>query len=381
VSLPPGSRVRVRTRTSNERESDAEVAANAARVGAFGSWRDTTPLIGPSQPDDSELKPRRVGMLVPSGLGQYIQLQIELSGDAIRTPVVESVRLRFPRESLLQYLPAIYSQPEDQREFLDRFLSIMQATWVDIEREVETFERYLDPDSVPPAAMAYLASWLDLRLEGIWNAEQNRKLLQAMPKLRDRWGTTDGLSAWLRVYLANLAKVEVEALEAAGIPGIVESFVERRRLMLNHEDAARLSAAEGLWSASVERRFQVGVFEQEGEVELVSDPHPETDLFRHYAHSFRVFVPALWVRTAADEALIRRAIELQKPAHTAYELVLVEPRFRIGEQSTLDLDTVIGAPLPASLQCATLDTAPGGPPSHRLGYDTTLACERDNGGM
>jgi phage tail-like protein len=381
VLLPPGARVRVRTRTSNERESDAEVEANAASVGALGSWRDTTPLVGPSQPDESQKQAQRLDMLVPSGPGQYLQLQIELSGDGMRTPVVQSLRVRFPRESLLQYLPAIYSRPDDQREFLDRFLSIAQATWSSIEREVETFERFLDPDSVPPDAMAYLAGWLDVRLEGTWDAEQNRKLLQAMPALRDKWGTTEGVVAWLRVYLANLGHVTVEDLERAGIPGIVESFVERRRLMLSRADTARLGAAEGLWSASVERRFQLGVFEREGEVELVSDRHPETDLFRHYAHSFRVFVPATWIRTAADEALIRRALELQKPAHTTYELVLVEPRFLIGEQSTLDLDTVIGAPAPASLACATEDTAPASPLSRRLGFDTTLGCAADNGGM
>ncbi len=381
VSLPPGSRVKVRTRTSNERESDVEVEANAASVGALGSWRDTTPLAGVSQPDESQMRPQRLDTLVPNGPGQYLQLQIELSGDGVQTPVVHALRIRFPRESLLQYLPAIYSQPDDQRDFLDRFLSIVQTTWSSIEREVETFERYLDPDSVPPDAMAYLAGWLDVRLEGTWDAEQNRKLLQAMPSLRDKWGTTAGIVAWLRVYLANLGRVTVADLERAGIPGIVESFVERRRLMVGRPDTARLGAAEGLWSAAVERRFQLGVFEREGEVELVSDGRPEADLFRHYAHSFRVYVPAMWVRTAADEALIRRAIDLQKPVHATYELVLVEPRFRIGEQSTLDLDSVIGAPHPAPLACATEDVAPASPLSRRLGFDTTLGCAADNGGM
>src|SRR5205823_12971248 len=128
-------------------------------VGALGSWDDTVAVTGLAQPDESDARPRDEDMLVPSGPGQYIQLQIELSGDGIRTPVIGQLRIRFPRESLLQYLPAIYSQPDDQREFLDRFLSIMQTTWSRIERQVDTFERYLDPDSVPPEAMAYLASW------------------------------------------------------------------------------------------------------------------------------------------------------------------------------------------------------------------------------
>ena len=373
-ALPPGSRIQVRTRTSHDAQSDEEVLASLGTVSALGSWRDTPALNGPPQPGAMESRPRSVDVLVPSGPGQYLQLQIALAGSGITTPVIESVRIRFPRESLLQYLPAIYSKPEEQREFLDRFLSIMQTTWSGIEHDVETFVRYLDPDSVPADGMGWLAGWLALTLEGSWSAEQNRRLLQAMPALRTKWGTAAGLSAWLRVYLSNLGRVDVDELERASIPGIVESFVDRRRLMLSRPGAATLGAGDGLWSPSVERRFQLDVFDREGEIELVSTGSPETDLFRDYAHSFRVYVPASFVRTPDDEALIRRAIELQKPAHTTYELVLVEPRFRVGEQSTIGLDTVIGAPMPGPLLCAAVVDAPGRPPYQRLGFDTTLGC-------
>jgi phage tail-like protein len=275
---------------------------------------------------------------------------------------------------LLQYLPAIYSSPDAQRDFLDRFLEIIQTTWTGIERQLETFHRYLDPDSVPAEAMPYLAGWLDLQLEGTWTPEQNRRLLQAIPRLRARWGTPDAMRAWLRVYLGNLSGLDEPALEAAAIPGLVESFVERRRLMLGREDLANLGAGGALWSPSVERRFQVGVFDQEGEVELVSIGDPQTDLFRHYAHSFRVYVPAVLVRSPDDEALLRRAIELQKPAHATYELVLVEPRLRIGDQSTIELDTIIGAPLPGPLACPAVSEPPSLPPHQRLGFDISLGC-------
>ncbi|PYQ39182.1 MAG: hypothetical protein DMF77_22175, partial [Acidobacteria bacterium] len=371
--LPPGSRIVVRTRTSNEKESDAEVQATITpALATLGSWQAVPALVGVTQPADRPSKAQDVDVLVPSGPGRFLQLQIEMGGDGIRTPVVSRLRLRFPRESLLDYLPAIYSKREEQREFLDRFLAIMQTTWTAIERDVESFFRFLDPDSVPAEAMAFLAGWLDLRLEGTWKPEQNRRLLQEMPKLRTRWGTADGLRAWLRVYLSNLGGVEPGQLADACIPGIVESFVERRRLMLNRPDTATLGAAEGLWSPSVVRRFQVGVFDREGEVELVSAGDPELDLFARQAHSFRVYVPAAFVRTADQEALIRRAIELQKPAHTTYELVMVEPRLRVGEQSTIGLDTVVGAPIPGPLVCTTVDDPPSRAPYQRLGFDTTV---------
>ncbi|HEY8147697.1 MAG TPA: hypothetical protein VIK51_02120, partial [Vicinamibacteria bacterium] len=185
ASLPPGSRIVVKTRTSNEEQSLAEVRATIGpALDALGSWRQAPPIAGVPQPDAREAGPRDVDVLVFSEPGRFIQLQVVVEGDGIQTPEIRSLRLRFPRESLLDYLPAIYSRPESQREFLDRFLAIMQATWTRIERAVDTFHRYLDPDSVPPDGMEFLATWLALRLEGTWTPEQNRRLLQVMPKLR-----------------------------------------------------------------------------------------------------------------------------------------------------------------------------------------------------
>jgi phage tail-like protein len=362
----------VRTRASNDPQSASEVLASLDTVGASGAWRDTPALIGEPQPDPNAPARKASDILVPSLPGQYLQLQLELTGSGLTTPVVGSLRVHFPRESLLQYLPAIYSKPPEQREFLDRLLSIAQSTWSSIELNVETFSLYLDPDTVPDRALGWLAGWLGLTLEGTWNPEQNRRLLRALRGLRATWGTAAGLGAWLRIYLANLRGVEEQTLEDAGIPGIVESFVERRRLMLDREGSATLCAADGLWSPAVEKRFQVGVFDRLGQVELVSNGDPDLDIFRHYAHAFRVYVPASFLRNAADEALLRRAIDLHRPAHTTYELVLVEPRFLIGVQSTIALDSVIGAPTPGVLPCATDDDPPSRPPHQRLGYDNTL---------
>lgn len=365
--LPPGSGVIVRTRTSND-EKDARTSS----AGLPGSWDDTPAFIAPAQPEPGAATSFDTDLLVLSGPGRYLQLQVELTGNGVDSPVLDHLRIRFPRESLLDYLPALYSAAPEQQEFLDRFLSIVQTTWSRIEREVETFQRYLDPDSVPPEALPYLAEWLDVRLEGTWGPEQNRRLLQAMPRLRPKWGTVDGLRDWVRVYLANLADIDEGALKQLGVPGIVESFVERRQLLLN-DASAMLGTAQALWSPAVERRFQVGVFERLGDVELVSTGDPQTDALRHYAHAFRVLVPAQLVRTPADEAMVRRAIEAQKPAHATYELVLVEPRLRIGVQSTIGLDTIIGGPVAGPLLCAAVVDAPSRPPYQRLGFDTILS--------
>lgn len=359
--LPPGSVVVVGTRTRNTDKTDAPV----------GDWIDAPPFVAEPQPDPLAPAARAADLLVQSAEGRHLQLRIRLAGSGTDTPVIDHLRLRYPRESLLDYLPALYASPPEQRSFLDRYLSIMQTTWSGIESDVATFERYVDPASVPDDAMDWLAGWLDLPLEGGWTPEQNRRLLMAMPAARTKWGTVDGLRDWVRLYLANIAAVDDGMLRTLGVPAIVENFMERRRLQLGMSGAT-LGAAEALWSPSVERRFQLDVFDRLGEVELVSTGDPAVDVFNHDAHSFRVHVPAALIRKPEDEALLRRAIDQHKPAHTTYELVLVEPRLRVGVQSTIDLDTVIGGPQPGRLACAADAQAPTLAPHGLLGHDTLL---------
>lgn len=363
AALPPGAVVRLRSRTSNE--------VLAAAPGLPASWDTLPALVAPGQPAPGQAPGASIDYLVQSAPGRYLQLQVDLAGNGEDTAVIGQLRVRFPRESLLDYLPALYAAAPEQQAFLDGFLSIVQTTWAHIEREVDTFERYVDPDAVPDAALPWLAAWLDVRLEGTWTPAQNRRLLQAMPGLRRRWGTVDGLRGWVRVYLANLANIDEHVLEQLAVPAIVERFVERRRLLLG-DASATLGSAQGLWSPAVERRFQVGVYERLGDIELVSTGDPQTDALRHDAHAFRVLVPAQLVRSPADEAMLRRAIAAQKPAHTTCELVLLEPRLRIGVQSTIALDTIIGMPAAGPLPCPARADAPSRPPYQRLGYDLLL---------
>lgn len=383
AALPPGSRIVVRTRTSNVQPSPDDARVSLESLGAAGSWSEPLTIDAPAQPTDAELeKAEQQDLLVQSGPGQYLQLLVELASDGLATPRIGRLRLRFPYSSLRELLPAVYAAPDEQRQFLDRYLGVVQRSWDDIEQTVTSFERFLDADTVPAGVpMQYLASWLGVRLEGTWTADQNRRLFGATRDALPHWGTPAALRGWIAAHLENMSGVGAADIERIGVPGIVEGFVERRRLMLGREDTARLGSAESLWGPSVERRLQIGVYDREGEVELVSVGDPALDVFRHSAHRFRVYVPAAWVRTAAQEALLRRAIDAQTPAHTSYELLLVAPRFRVGVQSTVALDTVVGAPVTSGLGCATDDDAPSRPPHERLGFDLVLGAGRTDAAL
>ncbi len=309
--------------------------------------------------------------LIQSREGQYLWLKLELFGDGYSSPEIQALRIHYPRQSYLQYLPAIYAGDDSSRWFLERFLSIFQTEWDAIERQNEEISRLFDPGAVPPGPfLEELARWLALPLEGTWSSEQKRNLLKAAHTIYPQRGTSAGLRRYLQVYLQNIVGLTPD--EQRAYPLIIEGFRERRRLMLSTQ--ADLGLQSLLWGPKMVGRLQLDVFAQEGDVRLISTGDPERDLFHTYAHHFRVFVPAAWVRTAEDEQMVRRAVDAEKPLHTAYDLCLVEARFRIGVQATLGLDTIIGDYPTAQLTCTheTKEMPPSAAPRHRLGYDTIL---------
>jgi phage tail-like protein len=380
--LPPGTRVRVTTYTEGNDHSLDEIRALPDHL-----WETRYTLTGEMQPPPTSTSGTKAAsedrapheFLVQSREGQFLWLKFQLEGDGYATPSLRAIRVYYPRQSYLQYLPAVYSADDDSRWFLERFLSIFETEWDDLEGHIAEMARYFDPDAVPAGPfLTYLAQWLALPLEGSWNGEEKRNLLAAAPDFYPRRGTVDGLRDFLQVYLQNITGLT--PAEQGTYPQIVEGFRERRHLLVSMERVANLGRGAPLWSPGMVGRLQLDAFAREGEVRLVSTGDPERDLFHEYAHRFRVFMPAAWVRTADDERMVRRALDTEKPAHTRYDLCLIEPRFRVGLQSSVGLDTIIGAYPVARLACTEeRDVPPSRPPRNRLGYDTILGCPPDRG--
>ena len=374
ADIPPGCKLVVSTLTdsSGERrpgESDPD-------------WRTNFELVGPAQ--GAESSARKPEFLIESQHGQCLWLRIDLFGDGYATPAVRTVRIHYPRSSYLKYLPAVYQANEESRDFLEAFLSVFQTEWEALEQRTGEMERYFDPKAVPAGPfLDWLAGWLALPLEESWTYEQKRKLLAAAPEIYPRLGTLEGIRRYVRVYLQILAGNDQRQISDA-FPLIVEGFRERRRLVaLSKSTLGREGYGASMWSAGTVGRLQLGECSREGEARLVSVGDPDRDFFRAYAHRFQIFVPARFVKTTEQEQMIRRAIGEVKPAHTAYDLYVVGARFRVGVQSSVGLDSIIGDYPIARLAPSRLDNGDLSqdseprtnnlPPSSRLGYDTVLA--------
>lgn len=402
-ALPAGTRVEVFTYTDDQQQPVEEIGGLSEKL-----WSESYAVAGrlarPSRggrdktsmpPSADAAESNKHEFLVQSHEGQFLWLKIRLTGDGYGTPSIKSARVHYPRESYLTYLPAVFSSDNESRRFLERFLSIFQTEWDDLERRIDDTAALFDPDAVPAGKpLEWLASWFALPLEGTWDGEQKRRLLQAAtgiyfgrwkvaggndeclseidPRHAARRGTPEGLRCFLRVYLENITGLS--PAEQGEYPQVVEGFRERQRLTLGAGGSAVLGGVAPLWSQSAVGRLRLGEFAREGEARLVSTGDPERDIFHEFAHRFRVFVPSAWVRSSGDEEMVRRALNAEKPAHTSFNLCLVEPRFRVGLQSTVGIDTVVGAHPQARLACShDADSPPSRPPHSRLGYDMILA--------
>ena len=194
-------------------------------------------------------------------------------------------------------------------------------------------------------------------------------------------GTAIGLRAYLQAYLENMSGLDRE--DQGAFPILVEGFRERPHLELTAPGVDHQGTLLPLWSPEAVGRLKLGSFARVGAARLMDAGDPNRDIFEQFAHRFRVYVPATWVRTADDERMLHRALEAEKPAHAAYELELVEPRFLVGIQSTVGMDTVLGDYPLAELTCLQREhelPEAGRGKRHRLGYDTVLSgCRGDAG--
>lgn len=378
--LPQGSSVVVETATSDEEH-----------LGSRPEWVQAGVIEG-SISNLEGSGGRRSDFLVQSDPGRYLHLRLRLRGAvepvrdhdpnaraeiyAPETPAITAIRLELPRESYVEHLPAVFSEDGDGRRFLEQFLSVFQTEWDGLERNVETMYRMFDPRAAEGGAwLSYLASWLGVTFEGEWSDEQRRNLLAATPSNLERRGTGAGLRHHLAAYLQNFSGCR----DLRGFPHVVEGFRARNYLALAREradvrDALGSANEPRLWGPGIVGRTQLDVYSRDGESRLIGVGDAERDAFHTHAHQFQVFVPSAWVQSRRDELRLRGAIREESPAHSCFEVCLVEPRLRVGVQSTVGLDTIVGGRPTTRLQPVDQSETPHGrPPRARLGYDTVLA--------
>lgn len=173
--------------------------------------------------------PDPTDVLLEGATGRYLHVAIELRGSRTASPRVNAVEAFCPRQSYLRYLPDIYQEDEASAAFLERFLSIFESTFSDVEREIETITRYFDPGGVPSDSLEWLASWLAVDPGDAWPESARRELLARAPTLYKKRGTRPGMRAMIELYLRHVEPpAPIPDRDAPGIERSVGTDVTAR---------------------------------------------------------------------------------------------------------------------------------------------------------
>jgi len=157
-----------------------------------------------------------------------------------------------------------------------------------------------DPEERAPAEfLEWLSGWVALTLRADWLDEERRRILaEIVPSYRKR-GTPDGLKQVLSAF--------------TGV------------------------SADAITIAEFQQPFQLGVSATVGEDTVLGGGPP------HY-FMVRALVPGA-ADLARKRAILRSIIDMEKPAHTYYDLRIQTPTMQIGVTSTVGEDSVLGVPL------------------------------------
>ncbi|MBI5960844.1 MAG: hypothetical protein HY866_19050 [Chloroflexi bacterium] len=285
ADMPDTTSLTVRTFTADALIDDARIALLPESL-----WSRSLTILPGDTPE----------ILLQSPAGRYLWLEITFGGNGRTTPVVAAMELYAPRQSSLQYLPPVFHEDPVSADFLNRFLSYFDTIFAEIETQIDDFTAYLDPDGVPTGGfLTWLGSWFDIEFLSEWDTATRREFVRRAIELHRKRGTISGLLAVLQLHTG---------LEAHHII-IVEHF--------------RLRGQTESWY-------------------VAGRPlHPSPD---EIAHHFTLILPNRAVPDPEALAVLERLIDQFIPAHTRYELRLVEPGIRIGCQSTIGVDMIIGQP-------------------------------------
>ena len=269
------TQVRISYFTAAEHKSDAEIMGLSD-----GEW--SKPLLNP--PD----------ALILSSPGRYLWLRLKLSGDGQAGPVVQSVQTYFQRLSYLRYLPAVYQEDETSGDFLERFLSLFETLFYNLEVQIGHVARSFDPQATPAAFLPWLAQWLAAAVDADWPLEKQRQFLRQAATLYKARGTRRGFEDLIALY--------------TGEKPIIFEFFQLRCI-------------------------------QDSELRKVYE-----DVFGNDPFHFCVLLKPAQVRTDREYFAVKRLVEADKPAHTAAGVRLLQPWFYLDMHTYLGINTHLQKP-------------------------------------
>jgi len=267
-------------------------------------------------------------MLFRGKVGRFLWIKLGLATyDESAGPVVRGMKILYPRISYLRYLPAIYQEDPMSKDFLERFLSLFESVFYDLEVEIATVSRYFDPDpkGTPPEFLKWLASWVNIAIEEDWQEETKREFIRQAVTLYRMKGTAEGIARFIEIYTGKAPAIIEHA--NAGSPSVLGG-------------PFRLGIDTVLVGTPV-RGFRLGDDSILGRVAFRDTVQALEDPFLPLANRFTVVITLTQEERAHYEKGLREIIAAEKPAHTAYTL-RIAGALTPGVGNYVGISTIVG---------------------------------------
>jgi phage tail-like protein len=260
--------------------------------------------------------------LVLEGVGRYLWLRVDLIGSEERAPSIGSLRLDFPRATYLRYLPAVYQEDEQSRDFLERFLSLFETFFSGTEQRIAHLARYFDVDSSLTTGdfLRWLASWLSISEDKSWNEEQLRALVRRAPELYKKRGTREGLEA------------------------LIEIFTGERPLVVEHFQTVCAQTTSAKRAGEVVGGQTVRGLEELYQSLYGTDPYCFCVLLKPFRAEIKGGRKVVRRLSEEERKAVRRIVDAEKPAHTCAGLLALQPWIHLDMHTYLEVNTYLSQP-------------------------------------
>jgi phage tail-like protein len=309
---------------------------------------------------------------------QFLWVGALFSGDGRGSPIVSQLRVEFDHDGYANDLPAIYRTETPAGEFLPRFLSLFETLFEELENKIGGLSRLFDPEATPNDFLPWLASWLALDLDENWSEQKQREMIAWAFEHYGRRGTVRGLREALLMKAGAQVIVEEPVLTAAWWSLPVEAAAcscgqvsYAKEKTWTSTETSVLGVSTMLASAQPQGAV-LGTTATLDYSHLITNEEFGAPLFESVAHQFSVQVYRSQLHCADTLAELRGIVESEKPAHTDYHLCIIEPRMRVGFQSRVGIDAVIGGPPMQTRLGEGSELVLGGEPPGQIGENSRL---------
>lgn len=236
--------------------------------------------------------------------GRYLWLRIKVSYtyllDNDQGFCLQKARIYFPRMSFLDYLPPVYQEDPDSKEFLERFLSIFGTLHGDMEERIDNTALNFDADIAGGEYLKWLANWLAIAPDDRWSEASLRKLINRAMEIYKIRGTKRALEEMVEIYTGER-------------PWIIEYF--QYKDMLNKHEYRDIYL----------------------------------NLYGNDPYTFSVLVRSELVSEGYQKMAVKKIIEEEKPAYTEARLVFLKNSIELDSHTYLGLNSVIAGASPLIL--------------------------------